>query len=558
MGNEASSGQGKKKMSETMDRVESKVGKVQLSGRYHRLPKKMEDDYEVSQKVLGSGYNGVVRMGTSKLNKATRVAVKAFKLAGLQGDKKQQLESEVEIFLCMDHPHVTRLFDVYESSDTLYLIMECMDGGELFDRVTELKQFSERDAADAVWQMLLALNYLHSHGMVHRDLKLENFLYDQKNSSHLKLIDFGFSKVWEPNVKMHVSCGTLSYVAPEVLEKSYTSQCDLWSLGVIVFILLAGYMPFSGSEAVQTKNISEGKYRMKPERWKNVGQEATDFVKSLLQLDPKKRLTAEGALQHKWIKDRHLISHTNEDDEKLVIEGLRNFGHATKFRRCCMEMMAWSLSNEERAKVRDYFVKMDKSQQGTITLAELKTVLVEKFHIPDSETKEIFMALDSNQDEEIHYSDFLAAMVNTRIALHDDMLKQAFSKFDVDNTGYITRENLAEVLGESFEGEKVDALLAEADLLHDGRISYQEFVSYIKGTPMDGHHEATAKIIDSQIQKKGGTGELQHGKGREDINIKLVPTGSANPGEYTQPKAKAAPKAGGGQKEQPKGCCNVQ
>jgi len=253
MGNESSSQQGKKKMSETMDRVESKVGKVQLSGRYHRLPKKMEDDYEVSQKVLGSGYNGVVRMGTSKLNKATRVAVKAFKLAGLQGDKKQQLESEVEIFLCMDHPHVTRLFDVYESSDTLYLIMECMDGGELFDRVTELKQFSERDAADAVWQMLLALNYLHSHGIVHRDLKLENFLYDQKNSSHLKLIDFGFSKVVDPNAVMRSSCGTLSYAAPEVLNMKYTQKCDLWSMGVIAYILLSGTMPFEGSEEQKMK-----------------------------------------------------------------------------------------------------------------------------------------------------------------------------------------------------------------------------------------------------------------------------------------------------------------
>jgi calcium-dependent protein kinase len=538
---------GDKKMHDSMERVESKVGKVQLSGRYHRAPKKLEDDYEVTQKVLGSGYNGVVRMGVSKLNKNQKVAVKAFKLSGLQGDKRAQLESEVEIFLCMDHPHVTRLFDVYESNDTLHLVMECMDGGELFDRVTELKQFSERDAADSVWQMLLALNYIHSHGIVHRDLKLENFLYDQKTSHHLKLIDFGFSKVWEANVKMHVSCGTLSYVAPEVLEKSYTSQCDLWSLGVIVFILLAGYMPFSGSEAVQTKNISEGKYKWKPERWKNVSEDATNFVKALLQLDPKKRLDAQKALDHTWIANRHRYNKDAEVTQE-VVDGLRNFGHASKFRRCCMEMMAWSLSNEERAKVREYFIMMDTTQQGTITLPELRDVLINKFHISNDETKAIFEALDSNHDEEIHYSDFLAAMVNTRIALHDDLLKSAFKKFDTDNSGFITLQNMREVLGEHFEGEDVEDLMKEADFTKDGKISYEEFVSYIRGTPHEKHQDASAKMIDNMI-KRGDTGE--YGKGVDNKN-KIALRPSQKDGPLPKAKAKASPGGGGGAGDQEK------
>jgi len=506
--------------------VEARAGKIALSGRYHKLPKQIGDDYEVVAKVLGSGYSGVVRMATLKNGKSTeKFAVKAFKMSSVAGEKKTQLLAEVEIFLCMDHPHVTRLYDVFDSEDQLHLVMECMEGGELFDRVTELKRFGESDAADAVYQMLLALNYIHSHGIVHRDLKLENFLYDKPGSSHLKLIDFGFSKIWDPNVKMHVSCGTLSYVAPEVLEKDYTSQCDLWSLGVVTFIVLAGYMPFSGNEATQTKNIAKGAYKLKPERWNTISKPALDFVQSLLQVDPVKRLTAQKALEHPWIDSRH--KHETVVDEG-VVTALRQFGKASKFRRCCMEMMAWSLSNEDRSKVRDYFLAMDKNHHGTVTLQELKQVLEDQFHISCEETQQIFAAMDTNHDEEIHYSDFLAAMVNTRIALHDDLLHTTFKRFDVDSSGYITAENLRTILGDSFEGEQVEKLMSEAVSKQDGAkgISYEQFVAYLRGDPDKDHADVADKLIEISLgkdQRSGGgcsTPTSMDARGRKKLELK--------------------------------------
>jgi calcium-dependent protein kinase len=305
---------------------------------------------------------------------------------------------------------------------------------------------------------------------------------------------------------MRVSCGTMSYVAPEVLKKSYSSQCDLWSLGVITFILLAGYMPFSGDEATQSAKILEGNFTLKPERWANVSDGALGFVKSLLKVDPHERLTAETALEHPWIAKRGLadkgmrgMNSTNVNES--TAQALRQFGHASKFRRCCMEMMAWSLSNDERAAVRAEFIRMDANHRGTITLQELKTVLQDKLSIEDEEINEIFQALDHNNDEEIHYSDFLAAMVNTRIVMHEDLLKQTFRKFDTDNSGYITVENLRDVLGDSFDGAKVDELLAEGDLLRDGRISYSEFVAYLRGTPLETHTDAVGKIVDNQRER---------------------------------------------------------
>lgn len=266
---------------------------------------------------------------------------------------------------------------------------------------------------------------------------------------------------------------------------------------MIVFILLAGYMPFSGAEALQIKKISAGEYNMKPEVWKNISETATDFTKALLQVDPSIRLTASAALDHPFISAR--LQREIPDVGVDVVEALRQFGKASKFKQACMQMMAWSLSNEDRDKVRGYFIAMDASREGTITLTELKSILVDKFQVPNDETLAIFNALDTNSDEEIHYSDFLAAMLTTRISLHDSLLLKAFKRFDVDSSGYITVENLRDVLGETFEGFSVERLLAEADQLKDGRISYHEFVSYLRGDSLEDLGVATSSIIDCQM-----------------------------------------------------------
>jgi len=481
-------------------RVEARVGKIAVTGRYHRHPKKLTNDYRLSSKVLGSGYNGQVTLAKA-ISGDQEVAVKGFKLHGVSKEKKKELESECEIFLAMDHPHVARLVDVYESDDMLYLVMECMKGGELFKRVVDQKRFSEKDAADATWQMLLAVAYIHSHGIVHRDIKLENWLYEAPTSNHLKLIDFGFSKIWSPNTKMAASCGTLAYVAPEVLSQSYTSQCDLWSLGVTVFIVLFGYMPFYGSEDNQVRNIKAGRYKEKPEVWGKVSKSAQSFVKGLLVVDPSKRLTAEQALKHDWIQEREKLEAGSLDQG--IVDAMCSFAKATQFRKACMSMMAWSLTNEERAKVRKAFIEMDTNRTGAITLAEFKKVLESKFQLNDDEIAQTFKSLDMDGTQEIHYSEFLAAMVSSRIKLHDDLLLATFKRFDTDDSGYITKENLLEVLGESFDGAEVDDLMREADFSNDGKISYQEFIEYLKQEGTAQHEEAAARVIDNAVAKEG-------------------------------------------------------
>merc|ERR1719183_649774 len=165
--------------------------------------------------------------------------------------------------------------------------------------------------------------------------------------------------------------------------------------------------------------------------------------------------------------------------------------------------MAWSLTSEESAKVLEDFRSIDANCQGTITLAELRDVLVRKYKITDKEALEVFNALDTNSDEEIHYSDFLAAMLTTRINLHEDLLKRAFKKFDTDRSGFITIDNLREVLGDHCKGQQVTEMLAQVDLDRDGRISYAEFVSYLKQHPEEADAVgAVGHVIDSVLEAK--------------------------------------------------------
>jgi len=236
---------------------------------------------------------------------------------------------------------------------------------------------------------------------------------------------------------------------------------------------------------------------MKPERWSGVPFEAKNFITCLLEVDPNVRLTAQQALEHPWIARSH--GHGNQATTmKPYCEALREFSRNSKFRRCCLEMLAWSLSNEDQDKVRDIFLAFDESHQGTITLGELRHVMVDEMElVDDDEFLKVFQALDYNHDQEIHYSEFLAAMLATQIQVNDEALTDAFRRFDVNHAGYITAENLRDVLGHKVDGQKVEAFIREADQNKDGVLSFAEFAAYVRGTHLEN---LQAAVVDAEGQ----------------------------------------------------------
>jgi calcium-dependent protein kinase len=470
--------------------VKKRVGSAPLLGRYHKLPRRLQDDFTLAGMVLGEGCNGKVHMATRKgaPRQAQRYAVKALNIAKLPKKDVATLEAEVQIYLCMDHPHIARLINVYETPEHLNLVMECMGGGELFDRLQQVRQLGatvpEDQAADLTQQMLLVVHYLHSHGIVHRDLKLENFLFESSESNFLKLIDFGFSKFRNRDQRMRTACGTMAYVAPEVLQQQYTNQCDLWSLGIIVFVVLSGMMPFpqNGSSGDLASRIMRGAYFMQKEKWARISDEAMSFTKALLEKDPAIRLTAQDALRHPWIeRNTQQRPLTFDPSVKLAFE---QYSSAPKFRRCCLLAMAWLLTNQETAQIRKEFCAIDLDQQGTISFGELRSLMVEQFHVADDDILAIFRAMDITHSDEICYSEFVAAMLSTRIGLHDKLLDVAFRNFDQDLSGYITADDLRQTFGNTFEGDNVESLLQEATSSANG-VSYSEFAAFVRGTPVN-------------------------------------------------------------------------
>merc|ERR1719401_916340 len=390
--------------------------------------------------------------------------------------KKAELKSEAEIYLSLDHPHVARLEMVYETDDELHLVMEYMAGGELFDRLAERTRYTEKSAAEATHQMLLALAYLHAHGIAHRDLKLENFLYERKDTNHLKIIDFGFSQAVDPTSKMSRACGTIDYIAPEVLRKSYDEKADMWSMGVIVYMLLTGRPPYNGTEDVVLKKIRRGAVDWCSE-FHELSSGAKDFLKALLVRDPAERLSAQEALEHHWVTGVHPVKSTPLDH--TIVESLRAFANASQFRRNVLSLMAWSLSTEDNDILRQQFLSVDKDKGGTISLREFKEVLASNFGIGEAEAEDLFSSLDVDGNQEVEYSEFLAALLG-RSRAHEHMIRKAFSRFDLDGDGTLDKEELRRLFNaEASSDADIRKVLGVADTSGDGKLDYEEFLEYL-------------------------------------------------------------------------------
>jgi len=294
-------------------------------------------DYDVTQKTLGVGINGKVLEVHKKGD--TEEPRKKFALKVLKDSTKARREVSLH-WKATECPYIVNIIDIYENKfgkeNCLLVVMECMEGGELFERIQQRADnpFTEREAATTVRMMCLALQHLHAMNIAHRDLKPENLLY-QSNSSNapLKLTDFGFAKE-TVSVSLQTPCYTPYYVAPEVLgPEKYDKSCDMWSMGVITYIMLCGYPPFYSNRGAAISpgmkgRIRKGAYTFPDGEWKNVSENAKSLIKGLLKTEPKDRLTINDVMNSPWIKNYTEVPMTPLTTSSIMSEDQEMFEEA--------------------------------------------------------------------------------------------------------------------------------------------------------------------------------------------------------------------------------------
>jgi len=269
---------------------------------------------------LGRGRFSVVNSAIN-VKEGRGYAVKVVENKSLTDEENlEALETEIEILRKLDHPHIVSLKEVVVSTEDTYIVMELLSGGELFNRIVDKGPFPEAEAANLFAQILLSMEYLHSLSIVHRDVKPENILYLSSGADQIKLIDFGYAGVWTPEKPLTGLCGTPDYVAPEVLSwyddedngTPYGKGSDLWSLGVLLYVILSGCSPFSADEEEAILElVAQAKYEFHEAEWANITPDAKDLISKLLIVDPEKRLTMEQLLNHAWLKDAVLSARAN-------------------------------------------------------------------------------------------------------------------------------------------------------------------------------------------------------------------------------------------------------
>lgn len=293
------------------------------------------------REVLGTGAFSTVREGEHRRQKTRSFAVKCVIRSKLTDEDAAALLDEVAILKELRHKYIIRLYDFFEEPQNYYLVMERMSGGELFDRIVAKAYYNEKEARDVCKILLEAVCYCHKNRIAHRDLKPENLLLvSEDDDSEVKIADFGFAKKVLAPKSLTTQCGTPGYVAPEILEGvPYDTKSDMWSIGVILYILLGGYPPFiENNQRELFRKIRRGEYEFHEEYWGTVSVEAKTLISSLLTVDPSLRLSADRALKNKWIC---------EDDEELShkdlghnLEELKKFNAKRKFKAVVSTVLA--------------------------------------------------------------------------------------------------------------------------------------------------------------------------------------------------------------------------
>ncbi|MED6122341.1 Calcium-dependent protein kinase 17 [Stylosanthes scabra] len=441
-------------------------------------------------KELGRGQFGVTHLCTHKVT-GKQYACKT--IAKRKLSNKEDIEDVRREVQIMHHltgqPNIVELMGAYEDKQSVHLVMELCAGGELFDRIIAKGHYTERAAASLLRTIVQIVHTCHSMGVIHRDLKPENFLLLNKDeNAPLKATDFGLSVFYKQGEVFKDIVGSAYYIAPEVLKRKYGPEVDIWSVGVMLYILLCGVPPFwAESENGIFNAILRGHLDFSSDPWPSISPAAKDLVRKMLTSDPKQRITAYQVLNHPWIKEDGEAPDKPLDN--AVLNRLKQFRAMNQFKKVALRVIAGCLSEEEIMGLKQMFKGMDTDNSGTITIEELKQGMAKQgTKLTEQELQQLMEAADADGNGLIDYDEFITATMHMNRMNREEHLYTAFQYFDKDNSGYITVEELEQALKEfnMQDGRDIAEIIQEVDADNDGRINYDEFAAMMS----KGHPEA--------------------------------------------------------------------
>ena len=428
-------------------------------------------------KELGKGsYGQVFRCQ----NKETGNVYACKKMSKKKIKNKKQFQTELNLLRTTDHPNIIKLYDIYEDNKYIYLIMEECNGGEFFDslakRAKEKNMYTEKECAKIFKQILEAVNYLHAHGVCHRDLKPENILFSNvADDSCLKLIDFGLSKVLDGESNMKKTVGTTFYMAPEVIQGNYNEKCDIWSCGIILYIMLCGKPPFySQDEDELKKKICSMHYNFDYPEFKKVSQDAINLIKKIL-VSPDKRLSAGEILADPWIKEN--APNATGENLKQNWEHIEQYSKLNLVQKSIINFTAFHLTSRETKEFVEMFKSLDENSDGVLSIDEIKKgVEQSKFGTKGENIVKMFEEMDIDKNGLINYTEFISALMDYE-KIKENQLLECFNSYDTDDSGKISFKEFCDMIKPETEEEKKELkdLYDQFDTDGDGEISLKEF-----------------------------------------------------------------------------------